>query len=232
MLNIFYSGVVNMTKKINNVLKRYIPLVEFIAGIVGPNCEVVLHDCSNVDESIIAIKNNYISGRKIGGPLTNLGLKLLKEGNYRKENFLLNYPSKSPDGKELRASTYFIKDDEDKLVGMLCINIDLTGPLAAKNFIDAFIKCDIDKSQDCNDSNSFTNILENLSQSIDEIVHSTIKDTIKEQNIPPERLSTDEKIHVVSQLNDKGLFLLKGAVSSVAKILKVSENTVYRYLNK
>ena len=60
----------------NNVLKTYIPLVDFIAGIVGPNCEVVLHDLSN-DESIVAIRNNHISGRK-GGPLTNLGLKLQK----------------------------------------------------------------------------------------------------------------------------------------------------------
>lgn len=221
-----------MRKKVNRVLEKYLPLVDFIAGIVGPNCEVVLHDCSNVDESIIAIRNNHISGRKVGGPLTNLGLKLLKEGNYKSENFLLNYPSKSPDGKDLRSSTYFIKDDEGKLIGMLCINIDLTGPLAAKDFIDAYIKCDIDKSEDHNESNNITNILENLSHSIDEIIHSTIKDTIKEQNIPPERLSTEEKIHVVSQLNEKGIFLLKGAVSSVAKILKVSENTVYRYLNK
>lgn len=221
-----------MEKKVNKVLEKYIPLVDFIAGIVGPNCEVILHDCSNVDESIIAIKNNHISGRKVGGPLTNLGLKLLKECNYKKEDFLLNYPSKSPDGKELRASTYFIKDDENKIIGMLCINIDLTGPLAAKKFIDSFIKSDIDKPQDCNNSNNFSNVLENLSQSIDEIVHSTIKETIKEQNIPPERLSTEEKIRVVSQLNEKGIFLLKGAVSSVAKILKVSENTIYRYLNK
>ena len=69
----------------NNVLKTYIPLVDFIAGIVGPNCEVVLHDLSNVDESIVAIRNNHISGRKVGGPLTNLGLKLLKKVLIRKK---------------------------------------------------------------------------------------------------------------------------------------------------
>ncbi len=216
----------------NNVLKTYIPLVDFIAGIVGPNCEVVLHDLSNVDESIVAIRNNHISGRKVGGPLTNLGLKLLKEGSYKKEDFLLNYPGKSADARELRSSTYFIKNEKGELIGMLCINIDLTGALTAKKFIDGFIKGNIDDSYKSTATGFFCNIPENLSKSIDEIVYATAESTIKGLAIPLERLSPDEKIGIVQQLNDKGVFLLKGAVSSVARILKVSENTVYRYLNK
>mgnify|MGYP000886503249 FL=1 len=221
-----------MSKRVSKDLEKYIPLVDFIAGVVGPNCEVVLHDCSNVDQSIIAIRNNHISGRQVAGPLTDLGLRLLKEGSYNKGDYLLNYPSKTPDGKELRASTFFIKNDEGKIIGMLCVNIDLTGALVAKNFIDDYVKCDADKSGNSSVPDDIPNILENLSQSIDEVVHSTIKATVKDQNIPPERLSTQEKIRIVSQLNEKGIFLLKGAVASVAKILKVSENTVYRYLNK
>ncbi|MDD4569880.1 MAG: PAS domain-containing protein [Tepidanaerobacteraceae bacterium] len=216
----------------NNALKAYIPLVDFIAGIVGPNCEVVLHDCSDVDESIVAIRNNHISGRKVGGPMTNLGLKLLKEGSYNKEHFLLNYPSKSTDGRDLRSSTYFIKDEESKLIGMLCINIDLTGALTAKKFIDSFIKGDLLDPYETTTTDGSPNILENFSNSIDDLVYSTIENTINGLAIPPERLSPDEKTSIVQQLNDKGVFLLKGAVSSVAKMLKVSENTVYRYLNK
>ncbi|AEE90369.1 YheO-like domain-containing protein [Tepidanaerobacter acetatoxydans Re1] len=223
-----------MGKGYNNALKAYIPLVDFIAGIVGPNCEVVLHDCSNVDESIIAIKNNHISGRKVGGPLTDLGLKLLKEGSYKKKNFLLNYPGKSSDGRKLRSSTYFIKDEKNELIGMLCINIDLTDALAAQKFINVFIKTDGDNNnfRESAGTEPFLGIPENLSCSIDEIVYATIDNTISGLAIPPERLSPDEKTAVVQQLNEKGVFLLKGAVASVAKILKVSENTVYRYLNK
>lgn len=223
-----------MGKGYNNALKAYIPLVDFIAGIVGSNCEVVLHDCSNVDESIIAIKNNHISGRKVGGPLTDLGLKLLKEGSYKKKNFLLNYPGKSADGRKLRSATYFIKDEKGELIGMLCINIDLTDALAAQKFINGFIKTDGDNYdfREPAGAESFLGIPENLSNSIDEIVYATIEHTINGLAIPPERLSPEEKTAVVQQLNEKGVFLLKGAVASVAKILKVSENTVYRYLNK
>jgi predicted transcriptional regulator YheO len=37
---------------------------------------------------------------------------------------------------------------------------------------------------------------------------------------------------IVKKLNDKGVFLIKGEVSRVAEYLKVSDATVYRYLNK
>lgn len=55
------------------ILKLYIPIVEFIGEICGNNYEIVLHDISQPDSSIVAIKNNHISGREVGGPLTDLG---------------------------------------------------------------------------------------------------------------------------------------------------------------
>jgi len=198
------------------------PLVDFIAGIVGPWCEVVLHDTGNVNESIIAIRNNHISGRKIGGPLTDLGLKLLKEAAYDKQDFLLNYPSETNDGKPLRSSTFFIKDSDGRLIGMLCINIDLAAPLAARKFIDSFImgcgfeaaEADCAKSMpDLQPAGECRSAPESFSSTIEELICTTIKNVIENLNIPPERLSPEEKIHIVQQLNEKGVFLIKGSVS-------------------
>ncbi|MNI74519.1 hypothetical protein D3C73_1306070 [compost metagenome] len=50
--------------------------------------------------------------------------------------------------------------------------------------------------------------------------------------IPPDRLSSQEKIDIVRELNDLGVFLLKGGVSEAAAALSISEPTVYRYLQK
>lgn len=216
-------------------LAPYIPLVDFIAGIVGPNCEVVLHDMQNLDESIIAIKNEHISGRKLGGPLTDFGLKILKDKSFEKTDYLLNYQNKSKDGRALRSSTFFIKDHDKNLIGMLCINIDLSAPIAAKNFIDNFIVGE-QKNHISDflpvDTSIKTDSTENLTKSIDELIYTIIENTINGYAIPPERLSPDEKQDIISKLNERGVFLLKGAVSKVATHLKVSENTVYRYLNK
>lgn len=224
-----------MKKDKRQPLTPYIPLVDFIAGIVGPNCEVVLHDIQNLDESIIAIKNEHISGRKLGGPLTDFGLKILKNKSFEKTDYLLNYQNKSKDGRSLRSSTFFIKDHNKNLIGMLCINIDLTAPIVAKNFIDNFIigekKNQIGDFLPINTSTQ-TDSTENLTKSIDELICTIIENTINGYAIPPERLSPDEKQNIIRKLNEKGVFLLKGAVSKVAAHLKVSENTVYRYLNK
>ena len=51
-------------------------------------------------------------------------------------------------------------------------------------------------------------------------------------SIPADRLSSNEKIEIVKELNEQGVFLLKGGVSKVAAALSISEPTVYRYLQK
>ncbi|MCG0276528.1 MAG: PAS domain-containing protein [Thermosediminibacteraceae bacterium] len=219
-----------MEKKKSNILKNFIPLVDFIAGITGPFCEVVLHDVTNVESSIVAIKNNHISGRQVGGPLTDLGLKLLKEKAYLEKDYLLNYPGRTKDGKVLRSSTFFIKDENGDIVGMLCVNIDLSGAYATKRFVEDFIMGINEDSKEQSENNKA--LPENLTLSLEDLMHSIIEQTVAEVNVPPERMSPEEKMWIVHKLSEKGVFLLKGAVAEVAKCLKTSENTIYRYLNK
>lgn len=218
--------------KKEEILKKFIPIVDFIAGITGPFCEVVLHDVSNVESSIVAIKNNHISGRQVGGPLTDLGLKLLKEKAYKEKDYLLNYPAKTKDGKVLRSSTFFIKDDDGNILGMLCVNIDLSGAHEAKKFLDDFIMGIEKNSVEQNTDKHVKEMPEHLTLSLEDLMHDLIQQTVAEVEVPPERMSPKEKMWVVHRLSEKGVFMLKGAVAEVAKCLKTSENTIYRYLNK
>ena len=47
-----------------------------------------------------------------------------------------------------------------------------------------------------------------------------------------ERLTQEDRIQIVGELNRGGLFQIKGAVSLVAEYLYCSEASVYRYLAK
>jgi len=210
------------------MLKTFLPLVDFIADICGPYCEVVLHDVGDVDNSIIAIKNGHISGRKVGGPLTDLGLQLLRDKAYNTRDALVNYPARTRDGKPLRSSTFFIKDDDGAIAGMLCVNMDLTAALQARRFLDDFIM----HGGDGEESGAKSKDAETMNQSVEDLMLSLIEQTVGHLNIPPERMSPDEKINIVQKLNDRGFFLLKGAVAEVARYLKTSESTIYRYLTK
>ena len=68
-----------MTSSSNLILQHYIKLTEFLGKALGPDYEVALHDLTRKDRSIIAIANNYISGREVGAPLTNMSLSILRD---------------------------------------------------------------------------------------------------------------------------------------------------------
>ena len=58
-------------------LERYIPLVEFMGKICGKNYEIILHDVSTPERSVIAACNEHLSGRRIGDPMTEMAKELL-----------------------------------------------------------------------------------------------------------------------------------------------------------
>ena len=64
-------------------LERYIPLVEFMGKICGKSYEIILHDVSTPERSVIAACNEHLSGRRVGDPMTELAKELLRTGAIR-----------------------------------------------------------------------------------------------------------------------------------------------------
>ncbi|PLS16042.1 YheO-like PAS domain protein [Bacillus sp. M6-12] len=209
-------------------LQKYSKLVDFLAEVLGKNHEVVLHDLTNLENSIIAIRNNHISGRQVGGPATNLVLNVVKNKNLQELDFVTNYTGQSKNSDKLQSSTFFIRNDLNNIIGMLCINSDLSAYHqlidSVKQITEHKIKASLDIDQ--------MKIMENLSSSIEDLTTSSIDAILSTKAVKPGRMTQEEKIDIVYELNKKGVFLLKGAVNEVARILKVSEATLYRYLQK
>ncbi|MQS76101.1 PAS domain-containing protein [Companilactobacillus halodurans] len=82
-------------KNADDYIKSFVPMVDFLAEVLGRNSEVVLNDVRNLDHSIVAIRNNYISHRQIGDPASDLVLRMSKQGKKESKNFLTNYSGKS-----------------------------------------------------------------------------------------------------------------------------------------
>jgi len=211
----------------NEVFKTYLALVDFLGEILGKNHEIVLHDLMDLNNSIIAIKNNH-SGRNIGGPATDLVLKIMNNKELQQRNFISNYKGYSKNGEKFRSSTFFIRDKFDNLIGMLCINSDLSALDRLVDAVQSIISFNNIREFDL-DSGSYS---ENLSSSIEELTKDTIETIINMKGVSPDRMTPEEKIEIVNELNQKGIFLLKGAVSEVAHHLKSSEASIYRYLSK
>lgn len=221
------------------ILESFFPIASFIAAIIGPKCEVVVHDISNPESSIIFIENGHISGRKIGDGSTDLVLKILKAEAYREQPFIANYKASSAKGQNFRSSTYFIKNNEGQLIGLMCLNIDITHMEIAAEWVNSILQggsllpqtsismdTDTDAPKDDKPSTEY------LQGNVDDLLKHIIASVLSKLSIPIERLSPQEKIEIVKELNEQGVFLLKGGVSHVAAALSISEPTVYRYLQK
>lgn len=209
---------------LNPLLAKYCSMVDFLAEVLGKDAEVVLHDVEDIDHSVVAIRNGYISGRAVGSPATNVILKIMKDDCGDGANFLSNYRGVSADGKTLRSSSYFIRDDERRLIGILCVNIDSSKFEQFRDYLDGFLGLPPQGLE-------ADSTVERFSNSVEDLALDSIENVIEESGVPPKRMSLDEKIAIVKKLNDNGVFLLKGAISRVAAKLNVSEATVYRYLN-
>lgn len=223
-----------------NLLQHYIRLVDFLGVALGPDYEVVLHDVTDSNNSIVAIANGYISNREIGAPLSNKALQLIADGAFRHSDSVLQYYEAADNGKLLRTNTFFIKSADDKLLGLLCINFDdsryaeistrILKLCHPDQFINEHVIPNMYSSiwpKDAGNSHK-----DEYASTVDAVIDSIIGRILSEFYVPIDRLTQDEKMTVLDKLNQQGLFRIKGSVSHVAKALCSSEASIYRYLSK
>ncbi len=215
-----------------DVIRRYTLLVEFLGRMLGPDYEIALHDLSSKQPSIVAIANGHISGRSIGAPLTNVAMQLIAEKAYLTQDWKLNYRGLSANGTVLRCSTLFLKDERGALIGLLCINFDDSRyrDLSEK----VFTLCHPDDYAAKNIAISATESIEQETfyNSISAAAEDAFLAVTSNANIPTDRLTQAEKLEIIQLLDQKGVFMLKGAIPTVAKRLSCSQASVYRYLSK
>ncbi|MBP8717662.1 MAG: transcriptional regulator [Candidatus Atribacteria bacterium] len=217
-----------MVNKMNPLLKNYIPLAKGIARGFGRNCEVVLHDVSDLEHSIILIENGHITGRKVGAPMTDLGLYFLTSDLFHDTDYVANYRTESKDGKKLKSTTIFIRDENKKIVGFLCLNFNLEPLMNISREIDEF--CNV-----TNNLNNIENILkeereESFSDSLDELMERLFFKAQQKIGKEINKMPKEDKIEMVRYLQKHGIFLVKDAIDRLADKLNVSRFTIYNYL--
>ncbi|WP_432204719.1 helix-turn-helix transcriptional regulator [Cetobacterium somerae] len=207
------------------ILEEYRKVAKFMSKCYGENVEVVLHDLRDVSCSSIEIFNNHVSGRQIGSPMSEFGLKILKEKLYEDKEFITN--SKGVvGGKILRSSTFFIKNSEEEIIGMVCVNVDVSVYLNIAYQMEnmANFGLNLKDEKEIVAEVDFPN-------SVKEMINKALLEILKGK-ISWKEIDGEGKLDVIKKLNQKGIFDLRGGVSEVSEILKVSESTIYRYLSK
>jgi predicted transcriptional regulator YheO len=206
----------------HTIFKHLQSVARGIVETFGPRCEVVVHDLRRPDSSLIIVEGN-VTGRKEGAPLTDLVLRLLRSGKTQED--LINYPTQTRDGRPLKSSTIFLRDIKGKPFGCLCINYDLTDVFTAKQLLDELHRT-------CQPLYTDSSLEEDFARSVKEVLSDIIRKVLELVGKPVTHMGKEDKLRVVKLLDDKGVFLIKGAVETVAKVLGVSTITLYKYLRE
>ena len=193
-------------------------LARVIQEAVGQNCEVLIHDFTDLEHSIVCIEGN-VTGRTVGGSITDLGLAKIRAGETT-EN-LYNYTTYTDDGRTLRSCSAFLCDEHGNAFGALCINVDITPFLAFQHILQDYCKRE-----------EADNVNESFVDDIGEMLKAMFEEAVFEIGRPPSHMSKQEKVELVTMLDSKGAFQVKKAVSFVAGRLGVSRYTIYNYLNE
>lgn len=207
--------------KLHPSLKVLLPMLKGIAKVLGTRYEVILHDLSHVESSIIGIEGS-ITNRSVGAPATNFLLSVLKKyGNDAPDTF--NYKSTTSDGRILRSSTIFIRD-KGKIIGCLCINQDLTDYYVSSKLLQELIVTEPDLAE--------SDGKETFARDINEVMESIVGAELELFNKPVAYMQKEDKLAIVQKLEEKGIFDVKGSVEYVADRLGVTNFTIYNYLKE
>jgi predicted transcriptional regulator YheO len=218
--------------ELRDSLKTLGSIVPLLAQAIGPQSEVILHDLTQLPNSIVAIGGN-LTKRSIGGPINTFVLELIRQGT--SEDFL-NYMTHMPDGRTFRSSTIFIQDEYGKATACLCINVDVTDLLKLRDTLTVFTTPDAVDGRDQMEleppspEEAFAS--ETFPITVDEVMVEAVRQAIGAIGVPADLMQKRHKLEVVRILEERGLFLIRDAVDFVASALGVTRYTIYNYLNE
>ena len=207
-----------MNEETLNLLKQ---LAHGIAIQFGPKCEVVVHDLRGEDaeHSIVAIENGHVTHRKVGDGPSMAVLEALC-GNSENLHTDGSYLTKTKEGRLLKSTTIYIRDNKQQIVGLFSLNFDITELILANNAIDQLISITSKKEEASSIPHNVTELLQEL-----------IDESVRQIGKPVPLMTREDKIKAIKFLNDHGALLITKAGDKISKYFGISKYTLYSYID-
>jgi len=201
-----------------DLLKR---LAKALAEQFGDNTEIVVHDLRGDDHehTIAAIENGQVSQREVGDGPSRIVLEALKGKKPPEDQ--LGYLTKTHDGRILKSSTIYIKNDEGKVEGVFAINYDVTELLMAERAIESLL----------NHKTAGQEQPDRIPQNVNDLLDDLIEQSVALVGKPVALMTKDDKIDAIQFLNNAGAFLITKSGDKVSKYFGISKYTLYSYID-
>lgn len=199
------------------LLREGAKIAEALGKMFAPCCEVVLHDLTRPEHSIVAIEC-ALSGRKVGEAATEMGLARIKNPAF--PDVVQNYPNAFPDGRPAKSTSIGLRNSSGKYVAALCLNLDVSLFSSMQKVLEQFIAA----------GDGMAPVRETMrARSLDD-VRRAIENFAAQNNAQPRGLSLPQRRELIGKLEESGLLQLRGAASMAAEVLGISRTSIYNAL--
>lgn len=197
-------------------------LAKALAKQFGENCEVVIHDLNkaSLDNSIVAIENGRVSNRSVGDGPSMVVLDTLTKKPEDIEDQLCYLTE--VDGKMIKSSTIYIRDENGDITGIFGINYDISPMVAFEKELKSLINVETLQTDES------TCIYQNVNNLLDDL----IKRAVKMVGRPVAYMTREDKIKAIKFLNEHGAFLITKSGDKISNYFGISKYTMYSYLDK
>ena len=213
-------------ESVEDILLAFRPVMHAMAAAAGPGCEVVLHDLSapepDLSHTIAAIENGHVTGREIGGPSTSLGVGVLH--NQSADHNAFGYRGITGDGRQLRCSSVYFRNSAGRIIAALCVNVDVSAIHQARDLLDGLLPQGSPSSPE--QPNEF------FGQDLVAVMDVMVAEAIRGIGKPVDQMSRDDRISVLTKLDQQGVLQMRKGVERIAARLDISRVTAYAYLDE
>lgn len=211
--------------KQDTTLDLLIQIAHGLAEHFGPQCEIAIHDVTrDLSNTIVYIENGQVSGRTDGDGASNVVLEALNTPPEKLQDQIA-YLTRTEDGRALKSSTLYIRDENGNLRYLFSVNYDIASLRAVDELIQGLITTHPLKKE-----NPERESVPKIPHTVTELLDSLIEHAIAEIGKPVVMMTKEDKIRVVHYLNDAGAFLITKSGDRVASALGISKFTLYKYM--
>lgn len=198
-------------------------LMTMLENQLGPTSEIVLHDYSMpYEHSIVDIRNGNVTGRKVGDCVSNFGLEVLSGTVTEGDRY--NYITYLPSRNIVRSSSMYFTNSENKVIGCLCINTDITDTIRFEDYLHKLNNYTVASVNNYKESEIFPG-------NVQDLLEHLISESQAAVGKPIESMTKDDKMQFLKHLDEKGAFLISKSGEQVCTYLGISKFTMYKYLD-
>jgi D-arginine utilization repressor len=197
----------------NAVFKAYFPVCEAIVTLFYPHVEVALHDLRTA--RIVKLWNCWSDRR--AGDLSNLDHP---ERQFTSDQTILGpYEKALPSQGRSKSITAGLRDGDGELIGLLCINLDVSLIDRAAAMLTNFSSTAMHRPEPI------------YRTDVQQHLNYVVRDFSVQVNKPVSNFTREEKLQLVSTVDRAGLFQARKSVDYLAKAMGISRASVYNLLN-